>query len=332
MARGIVEKQALISVLDDLDRRILFYWDMNARAPAAEIARKVRAPVMTVNYRMKRLEERGIVTGSITEINTARFGYNNIKVYFQFQNINKRIEQEIFDYLKSIDHVGWIVGCSGRWDALFCFWARSSHEFFSTFVNIINKFSPYILHKEVIHNMNWFYYNRKWLLEKHLPVQVIKYGGEPVQVKMDKQDRAILQRLAKDGRIPIISLAQQLKQSSQNIINRIRRLEREGVITKYALTIDYGKIGLTFCKTFIYLQNTTTKRLHELYDYCAAEPRIYALTTTLGSWDFELEFEVESFEQMTEIMDRLRLRFADIVKSYESVIITKQSTPHYIFE
>jgi DNA-binding Lrp family transcriptional regulator len=316
--------------LDPLDHRILYHWDLDARASASRIARKVHSNPMTVNYRMKRLEERGIVTGSIAELNTARFGYNNIKVYFQFQNFSKQIEQEFFDYLRLIPQVGWIVSCSGRWDGLFCFWARSSHEFFRVFMEIENRFSRHILHKEVIHNMNWFYYNRKWLLEKPAAPLAIQYGEEPTRVKMDALDGKILGYLVKDGRRSVVSMANALHESSQNIINRMRRLEREGVITKYSLALDHGKLGIIFCKTFIYLQNISKKRLSELYDYCAAEPRIFALTTTLGAWDFELEFEVKSFEQMTEIMDRLRLRFADIVKNYESVIITKQTVPRYI--
>src|SRR3989338_10003979 len=142
--------------LDELDRKVLYHWEINARQSAAQIAKKTTSNKDTVNFRMKRLVERGIVTSSITEINTAKLGYNNIKVYLQFQNFNKKVEKEFFDYLLSLPQIGWVVSCSGRWDALFCFWAKSSHEFYNEFVKILRKFSKYILHKEVIHNINWF--------------------------------------------------------------------------------------------------------------------------------------------------------------------------------
>ncbi len=319
-------------VLDELDRKILYFWDLNCKQSAKQIAKLVKSNKDTVNFRMKRLIDDGIVTSFITELDTAKFGYNNIKVYLQFQNFNKKIEEEFFEYLKSVKEVGWVVSCSGRWDALFCFWATSSYDFYKIFVKILNKFSKYILNKEVIHNMNWFYYNRKWLLKEYTKPITIKYGGDPVSLKLDKLDQDILKVLTKNGKSSVVEIARKFNQSSQNIINRIRKLEKHKVITKYSLNIDYKKIGFIFCKTFIYLQNLSEERLKELYNYCANQPNIFALATTLGAWDLELEFEVENFEQMREIMDDIRIKFSDIVKSYESVIITKQTSARYIGE
>ena len=199
-------------------------------------------------------------------------------------------------------------------------------------MQILNKFSEYILNKQIIHNINWFYYNRKWLLKKYAPPLAIMYGGEPAVYKLDETDQKMLALLSRNGRKPVVEIAKELGQSSQNIINRMRKLEKDGVITKYSLNIDYTKIGYIFCKTFIYLRNIAQERLDELYKYCAAQPNIFALATTLGEWDFEIEFEVENFEQMTEIMDRLRVKFSDIVNNYESIIITKQMAVKYIVE
>lgn len=319
-------------VLDDLDRKILYFWDLNSRGSAKKISKLVGSNKDTVNFRMKRLIESGIVTSFIAELNTAKFGYNNIKVYLQFQNFNKKIEEEFFNYLKSIKQIGWVVSCTGRWDALFCFWAKSSYEFYKTFIKILNKFSKYILNKEVIHNINWFYYNRRWLLDEYSKPSLIKYGGEPINLKLDRLDKNILEALTKNGKTPVIDIATSQNESSQNIINRIKNLENKGVITKYSLNLDYKKLGFIFCKTFIYLQNIREERLKELYDYCGDERNILALTTTLGAWDLELEFEVENFEQMVEIMDRIRVKFSDIIKNYESVIITRQTSTMYIGE
>jgi len=326
------EEHRINLVLDELDRKTLYFWDLNCRQSATKIAKLVSSNKDTVNFRMKKLVDDGIITSFMTELDTAKFGYNNIKVYLQFQNFNKQIEEEFFEYLKSIKEIGWVVSCSGRWDALFCYWAKSSYDFYKTFIKILNKFSKYILNKEVIHNMNWFYYNRKWLLKEHTKPIAIKYGEEPIYLKLDKLDQQILETLTKNGRISIVDLANKFKQSSQNIINRIRRLEKEKIITKYSLNIDYKKIGFIFCKTFVYLQNITEEKLKELYNYCANQPNIFALTTTLGAWDIELEFEVENFEQMREIMDDIRIKFSDVIKNYESIIITKQTSVKYIWE
>ncbi|MBW2996856.1 Lrp/AsnC family transcriptional regulator, partial [Candidatus Woesearchaeota archaeon] len=255
-----------------------------------------------------------------------------IKVYFQFKDFNKEVEKEFFEYLKTIKEAAWVVSCSGRWDALVAFWSRSSFHFHEYFIKILNRFSKHILHKEIVYNIVWFYYNRKWLMKEYTTPLAIRYGGEPGQYELDSTDAEILKMLAKNSRMPVVDIAKRIDQSSQNVINRMKKLEKDGIITKYSLNIDYKKIGYVFCKTFIYLRNITQKRLDELYKYCAAQPNIFALVTTAAAWDLGLEFEVENFEQMTEIMDSIRMKFSDIITNYESVIITKQSELNYIVE
>ncbi|UCH71796.1 MAG: Lrp/AsnC family transcriptional regulator, partial [Thermoplasmatales archaeon] len=152
------------------------------------------------------------------------------------------------------------------------------------------------------------------------------------KTKLDNKDMKILNLLANNGKISIVEISNRTGIPSQNVIQRKRKMEKLGIIAKYSIDIDYKKIGYIFCKTFIYLQNLTETRLEELYKYCASKPNIFALTTTLGSWDLELEFEVENFERMTEIMNDIKKKFIDIVKNYESVIITKQTIVRYLAE
>lgn len=317
-------------LIDALDRRILYEWDLDARASASAIAKRIGSKKETVNARMKRLQTRGVVTGFVTEIDTAKLGYDNIKVYLQFQHFSHELEQAFFAYLRTIKEVGWIVGCSGRWDALFCVWSKDQHHFHEVLLAILTRFSKHILHKEIIHNINWFYYNRKWLKPDALPHAVKYERASPVLI--DDLDRQLLKLIVRDARKSIVSIATAAGETSQTIINRKKRLEQAGVITKYSLSIDHAKMGLIFTKTFVYLQEVTRARLQDLYRYCAEQPNIFAVTTALGAWDVEIELEVENFEQMRRIMDELRVRFSDIVKNYESVIITEQSGLRYIWE
>lgn len=330
--KAIKPEHKIDLVLDELDRNILYHWDLNARQSASEIARKAGSNKDTVNFRMNRLVEEGIVTSFVTELDGAKLGQNIIKVYFQFKDFNKKVEKEFFDYLKTIKEAAWVVSCSGRWDALVAFWSTSSFHFHSYFIQILNRFSRHILHKDIIHNINWHYYNRKWLKKQYTTPLAMKYGGEPGDYRLDKLDRGILLRLVRNAREPVVNIAKETGQSSQNVINRIKKLEKDGIIRKYSLAIDYRKIGYVFCKTFVHLRNITKERLDELHTYCASQPNIFAITTALGTWDYEIEFEVPNFEEMTEIMDSIRMKFSDIISNYESIIITKQSALNYIVE
>jgi Lrp/AsnC family leucine-responsive transcriptional regulator len=55
-------------VIDDIDRRILELLQSNARIPAAEIARAIGLAPSAVHYRIRRLEESGVIQGYETRI------------------------------------------------------------------------------------------------------------------------------------------------------------------------------------------------------------------------------------------------------------------------
>ncbi len=316
--------------LDILDRKILAQLDLDSRQSAKEIAKKTGSNKDTVNYRMKRLVDEGIITRWLARVETAKFGFNNIKVYIRFQDIDEKKEKEFFDYLNSLPEVGWVVQASGRWDALFCVWTDSTFSFYKTMSKITNRFSRNIFEKEVVHNIVWYYYNRKWLLPESGKIHATPYGGEPGRERLDKDDLAILGELATDSRKRFTEIAEKTKISPQNVLNRVKSMRERGVITQYGIDINYEKLGLIFTKTFIQLHNADEKSLTALYRFCEREPRVFALTSTVGAWDMELEMEVARMEEMMDIMNRIKRAFPDMIKGYDSVVITKQMKINYL--
>lgn len=316
--------------MDLLDRKILYELDKDSRQSAKGIAKRVKSNKDTVNYRINRLVSDGVISGFTTHISTSRFGYNNIKTYIRFQDTDEEKEREFFDFVRAMPETGWVVRCSGRWDALFCTWARSTYSFYRSLTKVMDRFSRNIYEKDIIHNINWFYYNRKWLLPERGTVHSVKYGGEPSGMELDTTDSAILRRLVPEARKPFTEIAKETSLSPQNVLSRVSSMRKRGIITKYGMDLDYGKLGLVFCKAFIGLHNIDEGSLSSICSFCEREPRIFALTTALGSWDLELEMEVERVEDMMDIMNRIKRRFPDFIKSYDSIVITEQSQINYV--
>ena len=44
----------------------------------------------------------------------------------------------------------------------------------------------------------------------------------------------------------------------------------------------------------------------------------------IGNWDFEIDFELENYEQFQDIMFDLREKFSDIIMDYEFCIVSKE--------
>jgi Lrp/AsnC family leucine-responsive transcriptional regulator len=66
----------------------------------------------------------------------------------------------------------------------------------------------------------------------------------PPSSRLDRTDRALLVALSRDGRRPAADLAKELGLSRQAVTERIRELERRGVIRGYRADVDPIALGL----------------------------------------------------------------------------------------
>ncbi len=83
--------------IDLKDRKILYELDKNARQTLSQIGKNVRLPKSVVAYRIKKLEETGIIKNFYTVINFYKLGYINLAIYVNYQYYTPAIEKEIIN-------------------------------------------------------------------------------------------------------------------------------------------------------------------------------------------------------------------------------------------
>ncbi|SBS26252.1 HTH-type transcriptional regulator LrpC [Marinomonas spartinae] len=64
------------SILDGIDSKLIEQLYTNARTPVTELARAVGMTAPSVNERLKRLEESGVISGYRVEVNPVVLGYS----------------------------------------------------------------------------------------------------------------------------------------------------------------------------------------------------------------------------------------------------------------
>lgn len=105
-------------------------------------------------------------------------------------------------------------------------------------------------------------------------------------VMLDKMDRAILQALKADGRLPFSTIAAQLGVSPGMIRQRVQRLGERGVLQFAAvtnpLTIGYHTMALIGVKA-------DGHRLQEIARQIAAYEEVIYLAITAGAYNFLVE-------------------------------------------
>jgi Lrp/AsnC family leucine-responsive transcriptional regulator len=144
-------------------------------------------------------------------------------------------------------------------------------------------------------------------------------------LSLDSIDRLILSELCKNSRQDAAEISDRLKShghklSESKIESRIKKLEHEGVITGYTVSVDPKKIGRRVIRvalgTFKNSQHLPT-RIEGLKKYLADAPFVLFASKTRGGYDWISVQTFPSEEMADEEGDVFKNVFGDIIQVYE---------------
>ena len=120
---------------------------------------------------------------------------------------------------------------------------------------------------------------------------------------MDKIDKKILHELQNNGRITMTELSQRVGLSKTPCLDRVRRLEKTGVICGYQAQINPSSLGsghIAFVQ--ITLNDTTTQTLDEFNAAVKKLPMIQACHMIAGGFDYLLKVRTNDIESYRKVL------------------------------
>jgi len=126
-------------------------------------------------------------------------------------------------------------------------------------------------------------------------------------IKIDNTDKKILKILQEQGRITTKELAQKIHLSNTPVYERIKKLEKSGVIRKYTAEIDPEKIGKG---TTIFIMASLNKHTKDVVDQFKKQlmsfPEVMEFFYISGNHDAMLKIMVDGMnEYKTFIEEKL---------------------------
>ncbi|MDR3255632.1 MAG: Lrp/AsnC family transcriptional regulator [Synergistaceae bacterium] len=113
----------------------------------------------------------------------------------------------------------------------------------------------------------------------------------------------ILEELQKNGRISFKQLAEKVKLSPTAVIERVKRMEEEGIITGYSAAIDPRKVGYSLSALISLSANSGNEQI--VNDALASIPEVASCWSLTGTNDYLLEIQVPSLEFLEELLSEL---------------------------
>lgn len=119
----------------------------------------------------------------------------------------------------------------------------------------------------------------------------------------DETDYAILRYLQKDATLKTRELAEMLNLSYTPVYERVRRLEKDGIIKKYVALADREKLGkklMVFCN--IALKEHSRAMGEKFVDAVLAMPEVLECFNISGDYDFLLKIVVNDMPEYQQFL------------------------------
>ncbi len=120
----------------------------------------------------------------------------------------------------------------------------------------------------------------------------------------DGHDISVLNECIDNPKIPLRELGKKLKISFVTVMNRIKRLEKEGIIKKYTTRVNYDKLGYGIHA--IIEVRISKGRFSEFAKALEKEPNIYKVYDTTGEFDSTLIGRFKTPKAMDKFLKKIQ--------------------------
>jgi DNA-binding Lrp family transcriptional regulator len=306
--------------LDLKDKKILYALELNARIPETELAKKVRLSREVVAYRMRRLEERGIILKYHAIVNSMNLGKMMYRTYFKLQKMTPEKEKEFVAYIS--DKFNWVTKVRGVWDVGTMVFVDSNYDFDAIMKDILARFGENIEDYWFSIMTRLHHFRRGYLLGNKDSADLIleKTGNVPV----DALDTNLIDYLTKFGRAKYQDMAREFGVNEKLVRDRLKRLLETKVILGFTTFLNIPALKMVYFKLHFSLNDKSREVVKQMIEFGMLHRNIIYAVEGTGCADVELEVQVESGSGLYSVIDLFREKFKESIRDYEFMEYTEE--------
>src|SRR5450830_372388 len=139
---------------------------------------------------------------------------------------------------------------------------------------------------------------------------------------LDKLDRHILRILQQDGRVSMKELGEQVGLSTTPTIERVKRMERDGVITGYHARIDPPALG---AKLLVFVEITLNQKSASVFEQFRREvlriPEVQECHLVSGDFDYLIKARIHEMAEYRNLLGDMLLSLPGAAQSKSYVVM-----------
>ncbi|MBS0524448.1 MAG: Lrp/AsnC family transcriptional regulator [Proteobacteria bacterium] len=139
---------------------------------------------------------------------------------------------------------------------------------------------------------------------------------------LDEIDRKIIAALQAEGRLPIVDLADRVGLSATPCQRRVKRLEEEGLIARYAALVSPAAMGFELqALVEVTLEDHSEKTVEAFEAAIRARPEVVACYAVTGDMDFLLHVFATDLASFSDFALKALLRMPGVKGTRSSFIM-----------
>lgn len=306
--------------IDKKDLAILQTLDQNTRASYIQIAKKTNISKEAVQYRIKQLEKKEIITGywATPSIGKQETVY---KLLIKNKSLGTTKKQEFINYCLKQKTISWFATTEGTWDFVISSYLIEDSDFLILVDNIMKKFGKHFKEKHILKSTAMIIMNEKYLYDEEKTIRIKEDSFLEEIEKTDEIDAEIIKILSTNARATYTEIGKQVKLTPESISLRFKKIMKKELIKSINPRINHNKIGLTYYHLFLAVSDYEKK--DTICKYYTQHPDIIFIMKHIGYYDIHLELAIP--EEKTEtIIEELTEKFGETISNYELLKIKKE--------
>lgn len=298
--------------LDNKDRKILSLLLNDCRLTNSQIAKKSNSSREVVAYRIKQLEENGIINGYSVDVDFERLGY----ILYSIDLFLNNLDSGKMELLKKRPKIIYLQKSLGKYNLSCNILVRDFSEFKKEYDYIIR-----LLGKNIIDiNSNMLLGDVDFSEEFFIRKKSVKhyFSNDVKKISVDATDEKILVELGLNARQSLINISSKVGASVPTVSNKIKKLKKENVI-RNTVSIDYKKIGYHRYSLMIF---ANPERENDIIEFCKQYSQVWYLGKLSGNYNYVLEILARDNSELDLIVNLMIERLKKDIFKYDILIST----------
>jgi Lrp/AsnC family leucine-responsive transcriptional regulator len=149
--------------------------------------------------------------------------------------------------------------------------------------------------------------------------------------ELDRTDLKILDILQRQGRISMTDLAEQIGLSTSPCSERVRRMEREGVISGYYARVDPRAVGKTL---LVFVEIKLSSKSGDVFDQVKKEllhvPEVMECHLVSGGFDYLVKARLRAMSDYRSLLGNLLKKLPVTAESHSYVVMEEVKETLYL--